>query len=306
MISFENVSKFILKDVTIHIPEGTTLGIIGATGAGKTTFIKICCGLLEADRVYVMGCKPVSMLGKKGTSIGALFADILALQPEESVFNNFDNLRHIYRLDRKIFEESYQSICKELNIEQFQYEKLSGLSLGQRRRVELGASLIHNPRLLLLDEPSIGLDQGGKNAIRRLIKQRANNGLTTIVTSHDMADITDVCDRICILDKGSICYYGSKELLLKKYAPVDIMTVTLNGRIPDMEDLPVKSYQIDGDVLKLIYNSNHITSAEILKVILSKTSIKEVSIHKPDLTDVIMKIERGMMDEQFYRSEECK
>ena len=300
MISFENVSKFILKDVNIHIPEGTTLGIIGATGAGKTTFIKLCCGLLEADRVYVMGCKPVSALGKKDTSIGVLFADMSALQPEENVANNFDIIRHIYRLDKKIFEESYQGISKELNIEQLQYEKLSDLSLGQRRRVELGVTFIHNPRLLLLDEPSIGLDQGGKNAVRRLIKQRSKSGLTTIVTSHDMADITDVCDRICILDKGRVCYYGSKELLLKKYAPVDIMKVTLQGKIPDIEDLPVKRYQIEGNVLKLIYNSNYITSAEILKVILSKTSIKEVSIHKPDLTDVIMKIERGMTDEQFY------
>ncbi len=300
MISFENVSKFILKDVNIHIPEGTTLGIIGATGSGKTTFIKLCCGLLEADRVYVMGCKPVSALGKKDTSIGVLFADMSALQPEENVANNFDIIRHIYRLDKKTFEESYQGISRELNIEQLQYEKLSDLSLGQRRRVELGATFIHNPRLLLLDEPSIGLDQGGKNAVRRLIKQRSESGLTTIVTSHDMADITDVCDRICILDKGRVCYYGSKELLLKKYAPVDIMKVTLQGKIPDIEDLPVKRYQIEGNVLKLIYNSNYITSAEILKVILSKTSIKEVSIHKPDLTDVIMKIERGMTDEQFY------
>ncbi len=310
MISFENVSKFILSDVSIHIPEGITFGLIGATGSGKTTFVKLCCGLLDVEKlasepkkkgkVYVMGYEPVSMLGKKGFDVGVLFAEIPMLKYENNIVDNYDNIRHIYRLDKKQFNADYQKLSKELGFEKFQYEKLSELSLGQRRRAELGAVLIHKPRLLLLDEPSIGLDQMGKNALRRLLKERTKAGFTTIVTSHDMTDISAVCDRICILDKGKICYYGNEELLFKRYAPTDIMSITLHDKIPDIEDLPVKSYHLEGNVLKLIYNSNHITSAEILKVILQKASIKEVSIHKPDLTDVIMKIERGITDEQFY------
>ena len=310
MISFENVSKFILSDVSIHIPEGITLGLIGATGSGKTTFVKLCCGLLEADRsereykkrgrVYVMGHEPVLMAGKRVFDIGVLFADIPLFNAEGSILDNYDNLRHIYRLNKKYFDDEYERISRELDFKELKDYKVSELSLGQRRRAELGAVLIHNPRLLILDEPSIGLDQNGKNVLRRLIKERAKAGLTTIVTSHDMADITEVCDRICILDKGSICYYGSKELLLKKYAPIDVMNITLIDKMPDIQDLPVESYCIEGELLKLIYNSNHITSAEILKVILQQVPIREVSIHKPDLTDVIMRIERGITDEQFY------
>lgn len=309
MISFENVNKFILSDVSIHIPEGVTLGLIGATGSGKTTFIKLCCGLLEPDKptknsggVYVMGHEPVSMLGRRDNDMGVLFVHLPMLKADETVKENFQSLRVIYRLDnkcgiKKSFISLYERLSKELGFADFQNAKVSSLSLGQRRRAELGAVLIHNPSLLLLDEPTIGLDQSGKETVRRLIKERAGAGLTTIVTSHDMADISEVCDRICILDKGRICYYGSREVLFKKYAPVDVMYLTLQEKIPDMEDLPVISYSIDGDRLKLIYNSNHISSADILKAILPKCPVKEVSMHKPNLADVIMKIERGIADE---------
>ena len=303
MISFENVNKFILSDVSVHIPEGATVGLIGATGSGKTTFVKLCCGLLAPDnmphtgRVCVMGHEPVSVLGKRESDIGVLFAHLPALQADETVMDNFDSLRQIYRLGREYFDAAYKRLSKELGFETLADKKVSSLSLGQRRRVELGATLIHNPKLLLLDEPTIGLDQSGKKAVRELIKDRAAAGLTTIVTSHDMIDISEVCDRICILDKGRICYYGSRDVLFKKYAPVDIMYLTLQGKIPDIEDLPLISYQIDDKKLKLIYNSNHITSAEILKVILSKCQVRDVSIKKPDLTDVIIKIERGITDE---------
>ncbi|MBQ2745361.1 MAG: ABC transporter ATP-binding protein [Lachnospiraceae bacterium] len=302
MISFENVDKFILANMCVHIPKGVTVGLIGATGSGKTTFIKLICGLLAPDKgnVYVMDHEPVSMLGKREAELGVLFAQLPSLQTEETVVNNFHSLKLIYRLKESFFEKSYKTLSERLGFGGFQYEKIGNLSMGQRRRAELGAALIHNPRLLLLDEPTIGLDMNGKEAIRALIKEREAKGLTNIVTSHDMSDISDVCSRICILDKGRICYYGRSDILFRKYAPVDVMQLTLQGGIPDIEDLPVKSYHIDGDKLKLIYNSNQITSAEILKVILSKASIKEVSIKKPNLADVIMKIERGIADEQFY------
>lgn len=308
MISFENVSKFILSDVRVHIPKGTTVGVIGATGSGKTTFIKLACGLLMPDRgnVYTMGKEPVSELGKFGKSMSVLFAHLPVLQSEKTVISNFHDFKIIYQLSDEIYDETYKKISEELGYHRFQNERVRNLSLGQRRRVELGAALIHNPQLLLLDEPTIGLDQNGKDAIRRIIRKREEEKLTTIVTSHDMSDISEICSRICILDKGKIHYYGSRELLLKKYAPVDVMYLTLQDRIPDMEDLPLVSYHIEDDKLKLIYNSNHITSAEILKVILAKCSVKEVSIHKPDLADIIMKIEKGITDEQFYRNEKCK
>ncbi|MBQ9700674.1 MAG: ABC transporter ATP-binding protein [Lachnospiraceae bacterium] len=308
MISFENVSKFILKDVSIHIPSGITVGVIGATGAGKTSFIKLTCGLLKPDsgKVHTMGKEPVSELGKAGNSMGVLFAHLPVLQAEESVISNFENLKLIYGLVDEEFGSEYEKLSEALGYGQFEHQKVRSLSLGQRRRVELGAVLIHKPKLLLLDEPTIGLDQNAKDIFREIIKDRETEGLTTIITSHDMSDISETCDRICILDNGRICYYGNRELLLKRYAPVDVMRLTLQGKLPDIEDLPVKKYSINGDKLELIYNSNHITSAEILKVILAKCPIKEVSISKPDLADVIMKIERGIADEQFYRSEECQ
>ena len=158
MISFENVDKFILANMCVHIPKGVTVGLIGATGSGKTTFIKLICGLLAPDKgnVYVMDHEPVSMLGKREAELGVLFAQLPSLQTEETVVNNFHSLKLIYRLKESFFEKSYKTLSERLGFGGFQYEKIGNLSMGQRRRAELGAALIHNPRLLLLDEPTIG------------------------------------------------------------------------------------------------------------------------------------------------------
>lgn len=298
MISFDNVSKFILSDISIHIPEGISIGVIGASGAGKTTFIRLICGLLKADRgeVYTGGHNPTSILGRKENFIRVLLENTSNLQMEESVADNFYNLKLIYGIKDIDYDVEYKRLSKEFGFFEFQNERVKNLSLGQRRRAELGAVLIHKPKLLLLDEPTIGLDFNAKKTIRNIILDREKEGLTTVVTSQDMADISGICSRICILNKGKLCYYGNEDLMLKEYAPVDVMYITLQNKIPDIEDLPVKKYSIDGEKLKLIYNSNHITSAEILRVILSKCSVKEVNMCKPELADVIMRIEKGITD----------
>lgn len=117
--------------------------------------------------------------------------------------------------------------------------------------------------------------------------------MTVIISSHDLADISHMCQRIAILDKGKLIYYGNEELLLKEFVPMDVMQLKLQGKFPDLEDLPLERYFLQDSILTLIYNSNHITSAEILRNIISQTSIKEVKICKPDLTDAILRIERN-------------
>lgn len=295
MISFCKVDKFILRDVNLHVPAGVTAGLIGATGAGKTTLIKLACGLLapESGSVYTLGSSALAPEAKKKVSLGVLFAHLPVLQPYESVQSNFLSRRLIYGIPEKLYTERYKKLAEALGFGAFEKENVQSLSLGQRRRAELGAQLLHQPKLLLLDEPTVGLDQNGKNAFRVLIKEREAQGLTTLITSHDMTDITALCGRVAVLDRGRLCYYGSKELLLKKYAPVDVMQLTVSQGVPDLEDLPVKSYTAENDQWRLVYNSNYITAAEILRTVLAKCAIREVSIRKPDLEDVLVALERG-------------
>jgi len=298
MISFDAVSKFILNDVSIHIPQGVAVGLIGPSGAGKTTFLKLACGLLmpEKGEVYTLGVSQPSSPSKKklAKKIGVLFADKSLFDQEESVISNFRSLQIAYGLSEEQFTREYTKLAKRLGFGEYENNRVKTLSLGQRRRAELGAVLLHNPRLLLLDEPMIGLDATVKEVIRGLIEERLQEGMSLVITSHNMTDIFRLCNRIAILHQGKIIYYGGRERLLRNFAPMDMMYLKLCSKLPDMSDLPLKKYEINCDELTITYNSNHITSVEILKLLTEETSILDVSIHKPNLQDVIFEIEKSL------------
>jgi len=292
MIGFDSVSKFILSNVTLHIPPGTSVGIVGESGAGKTTLLKLACGLLEPEQGDVFFGDDRQKDFSKGNShkIGVLFTDKPVFNNEETVAANFHNLKNIYRLKEEEFKENYAYLSRKLGFDEFEQEKIKNLSLGQRRRAEIGSILIHNPVVLILDEPTNGLDECAKEAFAGLINEYTKKGATVILSSHNMVSISNLCERIAILSKGELLYYGKESLLLKQFAPIDVMTLKLKGPYPDLDDLPLESYLIEKDSLTIMYNTNHITSAEILRIIMEQTKIEEIAIRKPDLTDAIMKI----------------
>ena len=299
MISFDNVSKFILSNINIHIPKGSVVGLVGASGAGKTTFLRLACGFLQADvgKVYIDGNEQKSFSVDKTGKIGALFADRPLFSDSESVCSNFEALRIAHGISKWEFEYRYFKLASELGFDKFDGQKISSLSLGQRRRAELGAVLLHNPEVLILDEPTSGLDENAKDVLRKIIEKRAAEGVTVIISSHALADISQVCNRIAFLDKGRLLYYGSEELFIRQFVPMDVMNVKLEGGLPDLEDLPVDRYFIENNVLTIKYNSNYITSAEILRTIVLQTKIAEVNISKADIEDAILKIERDKENE---------
>ena len=302
MICVEHVSKFVLSDVSIHIPVGTTVGLIGASGAGKTTFLKLSCGLLLPEQGFVrtMRKNPVIHRSELGVSMGAMLNDIPVLADYNSVKSNFDDLQIIYRMTEGRYKEEYRILADVLGFGSYENETINTLSLGQRRRVELGALLLRHPKLRLLDEPTIGLDQTAKENIRMLLTERQKEGMTLVVSSHDMGEISALCERIALLDHGMLTYYGDRELLLKRFAPMDTLEVILSGPLPDLEDLPLHSFLLSQNKLTLTYNSNHVSSAELLHHLLKKTSFTGVTTYKSELADVIKRIEKGETNE-FYR-----
>lgn len=302
MICFEHASKFVLSDVSIHIPVGMTVGLIGASGAGKTTFLKLACGLLLPEQGFVrtMRKDPVACRNELGVSMGAMLNDIPVLADDNSVKSNFDDLRIIYRMTEAAYKEEYRRLAEVLGFGEYEDETVNALSLGQRRRVELGALLLRHPKLLLLDEPTIGLDQTAKESLRMLLTERQKEGMTLVISSHDMGEISALCERIALLDHGMLTYYGDRELLLKRFAPMDTLEVILSGTLPDLEDLPLHSFTLNQNKLTLTYNSNHVSSAELLHHLLKKTSFTGVTTYKSELADVIKRIEKGEINE-FYR-----
>lgn len=295
MINFENVSKYALNDVSIHIPKGEIVGLIGASGAGKTTMIKLACGLLAPDsgRVYTLDKDPVLNRKLYKNNVSTFVVGVPLLCRDDTVLQGFELIRSMYGIGKSEFDKRYKELSERLDFGRYENQAVKSLSLGQRMRAELGAALVYEPKLLLLDEPNVGLDENGKTVLCEILTERCKNGMTVLMTSHDMAGVSKMCSRIALLDSGSLVFYGSEDNLRSRYAPIDVMTIKFGGNIPDLEDLPLKKYSVSGDTLTLSYNSNHITSAEILKLILRQTTVSEVSIRKPSLESIISQLKKG-------------
>ncbi len=292
MVTLENVSKFIISNFSIHIPQGECVGIIGASGAGKTTLLKLVSGLLKPDSGYVrtLGSNPVRMHGKYGNNLSVFLAGYSALDKTDTVEQNFEILRCINRLSKESFYQEYKKLALQLDFQSYEKEKLQNLSLGQRMRVELGATLVCNPKLLILDEPEVGLDALGKAAFRKLIEQRCQQGMTVLIASHNLQEISKFCTRLALVEKGQLVYYGSEENLCRKYAQIESMHIKVKGKLPDLEDLPMKRYKIENDILQLFYDSTSVSAAEIVGMVLRQTEVEEIRSEKLKLSDIIVQV----------------
>lgn len=289
MVYFREAGKYILSEVDFFIPQGVAVGVIGASGAGKTTLLKLVCGLLACDHgmVRTMGKDPVKDRKILAAHLRAYFSELYYFQQDDTVESQFRLMEKLYQLDRKQCREEYGRLDDQFRFTDFLHQRVGRLSTGQRRRVELAALLMGDTDLLLLDEPTNGMDEQGKRAFWEEICRKKEAGTTILFSSHNMAEIGQVCDRILLLDKGNVCYYGDREGLLNRYAPVNQIDIQFSGAIPDMEDLPLLRYSLENDRLRLSYNANHITAAEITKRILEQTSIIRISVTRHDLADVI-------------------
>ena len=290
MVQLEQVSKFIVKDVNLYVPPGSAVGVIGKSGAGKTTLLKLISGILqpETGRVCTMGQDPIRYRKCYGAAFSAYFTGIPLLDAKETVQQGYEAIASVYQLTPCVFAREYRALSRRLGFGAYENESVQSLSLGQRARAELGAALLYRPQLLLLDEPTVGLDQEAKQALRELLQERVEQGMTLLISSHDMNEVSHLCSRIALLHKGKLEFYGDQEQLHWQYHSLHMMQMRIVGPLPDLGDIPFLRSVLEKDRLTLVYASHYITSAEILQQILHQTSITELVIRKADLGQVIL------------------
>lgn len=292
MIICNGLNKFILHDIDLHIPRGTSLGIIGASGSGKTTFLKLASGLLkpESGSIFTLRKNPLEGQKKIADRIAVLYADIPLYDEGLSIMDGLDQMRLIYGIKKNLFQKRLNHVMEVLDFADIVHSKPKSLSLGQKRRAELGMTFIRDTDLYIFDEPCIGLDQNAKAGFYELVQEKKREGKTLLVSSHSMEDITTISDRVLLLNKGSVAFYGSKEELYKRLSPMQTGYVEFEGKMPDVSDLEIESYSVENGRMTFRYNSNHVSSKELLKRISLTSNVKSIALHKASLAESIRRI----------------
>lgn len=212
------------------IPDGEIVGYIGANGAGKSTTIKMMCGILTptSGSIRIDGVEPYRKRRQVAQHIGVVFGQKTQLWWDIPLIESFKVLKEIYQISDADYEERMAFLGEVLDITRFLSQPVRTLSLGERMRADLAASMIHNPRILFLDEPTIGMDVLVKEKIRHAIHELNKvYGTTVVLTTHDMTDIEDLCSRIILLEKGSILYDGPLVNLKNRFGNIKTLTLTV-------------------------------------------------------------------------------
>lgn len=294
-----------VKDISFTVKQGEMVGYIGENGAGKSTTIKMLTGILSptSGTVRVNDMDPHKEREKFVKTIGVVFGQRSQLWWDIAVQESFRLLKKVYNVPDDLYEDHMELIIRTLDIEPLLDKPVRKLSLGQRMRCELAAALIHNPKLLFLDEPTIGLDVLVKVKIRQFLKEINERYNTTILlTTHDLSDIEALCERVVMLDEGQIIYDGSLLQLKQNWGDQKIIHMKF------LDDIPVEVLQMHTDSVateKWIYdNKEHRYSivlgaddeviSQLIKHVVEAFPIKDIHIEETSTEDIIQKIyEKG-------------
>ena len=282
-----------VKNISFEINEGEIVGYIGPNGAGKSTTIKMLSGILlpTAGNIKVNGLNPFEDRKKYVSNIGVVFGQRSQLAWDIPAEDTFDLLKDIYKIDEEKYQNTKTQLVKLLNIEEVIKKPVRSLSLGQRMRCEIAASLLHEPKILFLDEPTIGLDAASKKIVRDFIlKINKERKVTVILTTHDMTDIETLAKRIILIGKGQILYDGSLNKLKSKYGSYKSITVNTKEKIskPRLQGI-INSKKIE-DGYNFVIDSNIITVSSFINYLSKKYSIDDIEIDNEHIDDVILKL----------------
>lgn len=287
-----------VKDLSFEVGKGEILGFIGANGAGKSTTIKMLTGILTptSGTCEINGKIPQKNRTEYVKDIGVVFGQRTQLWWDLPLQETYSVLKEIYEVPEKQFQKRMDFLYEVLELKGFIKDPVRTLSLGQRMRADIAASLLHSPKVLFLDEPTIGLDVSVKDNIRKAIQQINQEEETTIIlTTHDLNDIELLSQRIFMIDKGEKMFEGSVKSLKNTFGKMHEVAFTLGQASPiDFSNFGDKSLEIEanGLLLNVKFDATKIATPEILQYVMSRAEVKDVSVKDADIEEIIKRFFR--------------
>ncbi|HIW34330.1 MAG TPA: ATP-binding cassette domain-containing protein [Candidatus Paenibacillus intestinavium] len=282
-----------LKDISFQVQQGEIVGYIGPNGAGKSTTIKIMSGVLLPDSgsCSVMNMTPWLERQKYVARIGVVFGQRSQLWWDVPVIDSFQLLRDIYRIPEKQYIETLEELTTLLKLSDILHTPVRQLSLGQRMRCELAASLLHKPSILFLDEPTIGLDADSKIAVRSIVKEiNERYGVTVILTTHDMNDIEALAHRIMMIGKGTLLFDGTLTQLQQRYGTGKIVQVAYSGHLVD-EILPgITLIEQSEEKLSLAVNTELCTVPQCIQWLTAQIEVTDFTVQAIPIEELILSL----------------
>lgn len=289
-----------VNKINFNIEEGELVGYIGENGAGKSTTIKMLTGLLTptSGSVLVNGIVPNEKRIQNNKNIGAVFGQKTQLWWDLPVIESFRLIRQMYKIPEGEYRKNLKKFTEILELDDLLEKQVKNLSLGQKMRCEIAATFLHDPKIVYLDEPTIGLDVLVKENIRKFIKDiNKEKNTTVILTTHDLKDIEDVCNRIILLDKGQIIYDGEKQKFKDTYGKYIIAEFIIKEKKANIsESINSEEIQVLEETenkLKIRFSHEETTIMKVMDKISEYCTIEDIHMKEAELEDILKEIYKG-------------
>lgn len=294
--------KIAVDRISFSVDQGEMVGYIGVNGAGKSTTIKMLTGILvpSSGQIRVLDRDPSRQRVANARDIGVVFGQRSQLWWDLPFIESLRLVGHIYEVEPARYRQLMDEFIETLDLGDLLHVSVRTMSLGQKMRAELAATLIHEPRIVYLDEPTIGLDLVVKEKIRAVIReQNQRRGILVMLTTHDLADIEELCRRVMIIDAGRLIYDGPLETIRERFGTHRVLTIETASaagslRVPAGTELT----WLDGRTLMLRFDRRETTASQVTSAVMEQVEVIDFTLKEPDLTSIVREIYGGALQRE--------
>ena len=295
-----HINKVAVDGISFGVEPGEVVGYIGVNGAGKSTTVKMLTGVLlpSGGTVRVMGRDPHGQRVANAAEIGVVFGQRSQLWWDLALIESLNLIGKIYRVEPARYKQLLDQFSETLELGELLSVPIRNMSLGQKMRSELAAALIHDPKVVYLDEPTIGLDLIVKERIREFIKeQNRQRGTTVILTTHDLGDIEQLCKRVMIIDDGKLIYDGPLSTIKERFGKFRQITFEM-AQPANGYTLPPGAEVVEAEDLKLVlrFDRTIATASQVAASLMNQIEVRDFSLAEPDLSAIVRQIYEGALD----------